>query len=545
MRKLILGSIVVAGLGAAVGLAQKVSILGTPQMARLNATHEVEIDHYALTTTNLGTNVVGLFSHGEGLGVELKSYYVDRTFDGDLLNTDERVYMSVGDASDPDRFLPEVELSGLINPKDTRIGWGEGRLVYTNAGTVTATFRPIYGFLEGTKTNIVPATLDSTFTPSTGGLSAQTPGREYLNQEHSARIGLSTGVYYGARFKVKTGHNSTNITECKIRIWRGPLTNATLVSESSDIRPQLESVPDDTIAHVEFDTPIAGVEGDYVSILFTAGALVGDVVETKAGGGGNVCKYITGAPSTNGADWVAASGVVNFIPIELLSDAPNIASIGDSLVAGVPWNYTYIESLFETNTVDLQIVEKVAANYGWTYRNMALTGDTSIGVRNRLANDMNALNPQMGLVMVGVNDIATAVTEGAYITNMTAIIASMVNNGIKPIVIEILPANGLDDTESAARRSFNVALRSVGSTYGAIMVNCDSTIGSNRVSTSEMDDIHDDFDEDGVHLNSAGYTAVANDVITSIDAYNQASTDAFSAGKVFLYFGLKDLSDVR
>lgn len=312
--------------------------------------------------------------------------------------------------------------------------------------------------------------------------------------------------------------NKTGLTGFYVSIWRKDGDTYDLVGTSENI---VASLTAGQTTNVTLSSPIIGVqEGDYVGYRIEN---AGTTANFYVPGPGNVISYYVNntTPSSSNYDWEAQSEIDGqYLPIEIYMKAPQFVFIGDSIMAGHPAHYSFLET---TATTDIEsTISKQFANSGsYTYQNMGIGGQTTSAISARFAADVVALKPRAVVIEGGVNDIATAVTKSTFLSNWESMLDAAVENDIVPIVLKILPWTQGTNTQMQARDDWNAALVSLAQTYtGAIIVDADSTVGQFRADGDEGNlwDILTTYNADDVHFNAAGHNAIAQLLINSLDS---------------------------
>ena len=198
---------------------------------------------------------------------------------------------------------------------------------------------------------------------------------------------------------------------------------------------------------------------------------------------------------------------------------PNIIMFGDSITEGYPPNRSYINELgVALISPTTQIIKKVADNYGWSYQNVGIAGETSLTGEGRIQRDVIDPLPKACIIQYGGNDWAINRTANEVFTSMSNMCDDLIAAGIKPIVCSCTPYAPLTDARSQIRRDYNALLDGLATTHNAIIVQLDSVLGKVRTSTGELDDLQDAYAlGDNIHLNDAGSTAYANAIIERLD----------------------------
>src|SRR5690606_9910939 len=130
--------------------------------------------------------------------------------------------------------------------------------------------------------------------------------------------------------------------------------------------------------------------------------------------------FTTGVvPGSVDYNWTGQSllaGVV--MPIELYMTAPQAVFIGDSIIAGHPAHYTFLEPDAITN-INSTIPKQFSDLTGYTYQNMGIGSENTTNISSRFTTDVLNLKPKVVVIEGGVNDIAQNVSKPTFITNWT------------------------------------------------------------------------------------------------------------------------------
>lgn len=347
---------------------------------------------------------------------------------------------------------------------------------------------------------------------TSANLTAGIPGRGYCNISNLTKVRQNGNIvkvqfYWGLVNKP---------AELYLQVWRFNGTTYDLVGEENIIASLVSSsVNDITLA-----TPILAQEGDHLGIW-----------STNIDGGGACWSGITGQPFTSNRFATMAKPTTPFdynsktagtfvIPIKVYTQAPLVVGIGDSVVAGHPAHYSFIENSLTVdlpNSIFYQLKE-IDANY--VYQNMGIGSKTSTQIAARFAADVVALKPKIALIQGGVNDIAGGVIDKAtFLANYTAMLDACVAASIVPVVFKIIPWTNGTTAQMRIRDDWNADLAALVATYeGAICIDFDSTLGQFDPTgdAGNLWDIKAAYDADGVHPNLAGYTAMAVKIDTEI-----------------------------
>ena len=156
-----------------------------------------------------------------------------------------------------------------------------------------------------------------------------------------------------------------------------------------------------------------------------------------------------------------------------------IVMLGDSITYGVDWN----ELLSRTDV----------ANRGIGY-------DTTEGFINRLS-DIYALNPEICLLMGGINDFFRGISVNKVFINYTEILKELKSQGITPIIQSTLYVSKTIPNWSNTNKKvdeLNRMLRQYADKEGTIFIDVNNELSSGKA----LDSI---YTYDGIHLLGSGY----------------------------------------
>ncbi len=320
---------------------------------------------------------------------------------------------------------------------------------------------------------------------------------------------------------------STQITGLYIKIWRKNGSTYDLVGTSNNLASQLVN---NDFATIDLGTPINGVK---------AGDFYGARVETSGSNGkfyaynpGNVSmKFILNQTAQNSAmDWTNKSNTNYVMPVELYTNpAPQAVFIGDSIIQGVPNNYSFLDP---TNTTNLaaSIEGKFKALTGYTYQNMGKGSDTTTIIKNRFTNDVINLHPRVAIIEGGVNDIHSSQSKSQFISNWTTMLeAAQASSSIsKILVVKILPWTNGTTVQNQTRDDWNASLVNLAANYSkATIVDASSAVGQFRSGgdSGNLWDIQPAYSADGVHFTESGNARIAEVIANALDTTSPTTTD--------------------
>ena len=157
----------------------------------------------------------------------------------------------------------------------------------------------------------------------------------------------------------------------------------------------------------------------------------------------------------------------------------NIVMLGNSITYRVDWN-----ELLNRNDI---------ANRG-------IGNDITLGMLNRL-DDVYRVNPQVCVVMGGINDILKGIETETIVLNIDTIIKELKTNNIKPIICSILYTS---DTQKDYKKlnslinEVNINLESICLTNDISFINLNESFSDNYTLKSQ-------YSLDGIHLTASGY----------------------------------------
>lgn len=195
--------------------------------------------------------------------------------------------------------------------------------------------------------------------------------------------------------------------------------------------------------------------------------------------------------------------------------------IGDSLIAGAGST----ESHTVVNAFAWQLWRtKFYLRYGIVAQscsNVGVGGNTTTQIAARIAADAIALAPSAGIMINGgVNDIIGGVSEATFLSNWTAMLDACVVAGIPPVVLLMGPWSAGSEAQSTQRDSWNASLSSLAAGYQtAVVVSLSAALGQFRAGgpVGNLWDLVPAYSSDGLHLTSAGYTAMAQAVYDALN----------------------------
>jgi lysophospholipase L1-like esterase len=320
-----------------------------------------------------------------------------------------------------------------------------------------------------------------------------------------------------------------------LKIYRKIGSNYWLVGRTPDLADQLSAAT----CTVRFP-PMEVREGDYYGYMVVTTGNSSYQLTARTGQAG-VSTFYTNAEIgaeniSTAAPMEEGSGVV--CPITFFARAPQIVGIGDSIMCGKNAHGSYVQTSETDDDPDSSITAKVGQRLKCSYQNMGIGSETSALVAARIAADCVNLYPRIAIVEVGVNDIATSVSQSTYVANMTTILNACQAAGIIPVVCLIAPWTNGTNTQLQTRDAFNAAVVTLCGSYStAIVVDLDDYLGVFRAGgdAGNLWDIITAYNGDGVHFTTLGYSRYADAILDAIAAAGllspvQAAVDASATG---------------
>lgn len=247
-------------------------------------------------------------------------------------------------------------------------------------------------------------------------------------------------------------------------------------------------------------------EGDYYGYSISTGGVYKTVTDTY----GTIYYADTSSISETGYDWKSQLNITGrAMNLGLFSDSVDVIFIGDSIIAGHPAHYSYIES-YATHTAPN---DTISYNFeqltGHKTQNMGIGGQTTTQIWDRLGTDTLITTPKYVVIEGGVNDVSLGVENATILANVENEIVACRNAGITPVLLLILPWTGGDANETNQVNYLNEQYQAFATEYpGTIIVDARQEVGDYNETTTKWS-IKPEYDADGVHFNAAGYAKIA------------------------------------
>jgi lysophospholipase L1-like esterase len=195
--------------------------------------------------------------------------------------------------------------------------------------------------------------------------------------------------------------------------------------------------------------------------------------------------------------------------------------VGDSIGEGYPdynsWSDGGPSGDTNYNIIDLVAgLGAITGGRNWAYPGHRIDQVVSTGNLSKALSN----SPTYILLHVGINDIDQGYTWTWFESNLNAVVATCKNSNAVLIVDEIFPDSNASftDAEHLIRRTWNTNLAAycVASNI-VLMPNADTILGTNRVSTGQLDNLKPEYNYgDNVHLSSLAYSVLATNIYNKI-----------------------------
>jgi len=306
-----------------------------------------------------------------------------------------------------------------------------------------------------------------------------------------------------------------------ITIWRKRGRTYDRVGESENM---VASLIAGRVNELLLSDPVTDVEeGDYYGVRIaqngpnpTEQLVARDDVENA------VAFWMDSNPGDMDVDWDGlADGATlpgTAVPIRLYMQAPMMVAIGDSIVAGHPGNYSFIEEIPVSDPA-ASFPHHVAKSLDVTMQNMGAGNESVAEIERRFRDDCVSLKPRIAIIETGFRDLMIGTSEFDFRWAWNEMLKDCRENGIVAVVLGIPPFTMGTSEQVSTRDEWNEALRSLAGEFrGFIYVDYDDYVGQFREDgpPGNMWDIRDEYDADGVHFTPPGYEKIGGAVVDSM-----------------------------
>ena len=196
---------------------------------------------------------------------------------------------------------------------------------------------------------------------------------------------------------------------------------------------------------------------------------------------GNPCEAREAREDQHSLYWEQRAGHYRLLP----NDSGEIIFLGDSITEGCDWGEMFHDPLI---------------------KNRGISGDVTRGVLDRL-DEVVESKPAKIFLMIGINDLASGMTEKEILANIKSIIREIRRKSpeTKLYLQSLLPVNPdfpifLHHSDKGLQiKNINTVLRRMAKDYGAVYVDLYPLF------TGEGEKLDPAYTNDGLHLTGAGY----------------------------------------
>jgi lysophospholipase L1-like esterase len=341
--------------------------------------------------------------------------------------------------------------------------------------------------------------------------------REFFFSGHQVRI-RQNGTIEKVEFYV---NDLTDTDGFYVTIWRKMGETYNRVGETENLVWKLVA---GEVNDITLDTPIKGIqEGDFYGIKLTQNGssqplqmtIREDVRSAKAywfdSDPGNWC-----VDWENGADGVGQEGCA--VPIRFSMQAPLFVFIGDSILAGYPYNRSFIE-FEERCDIQSSIPFIVSDTLLVPYQNLGVAGQVISEIEDRFQTDCIDLKPRVVVMIAGVNDIRRGTEEADYIASCDHILNMLDDAGIHAVIFSILPCTTGTTDEHRKRERWNALVKDMVESHGFIWIDGEKGVGVNRPDgdPGNLWDIKPEYSFDDLHYTKEGNAKLAQMALDGLE----------------------------
>lgn len=280
---------------------------------------------------------------------------------------------------------------------------------------------------------------------------------------------------------------TTNAGDLKLKLWRPIGTNV-----HNFITNFYTGYLTGGTNYLSFGTGFPVQEGDTIAVWVSNTT---QKVTVKSGQG---LRY--SASEQSGSAYTFTTANAYQLNLAVYGEPTAAVILGDSIMTPWPWGFTAgAQSDFIIGNATNGITWKLHNELGYTRAtaNFSYHGKTMEHVNT---NQMRlATNTGAGTLFIaaGVNDVDAGLAWSDVLTNLNSIRAK--HSGTL-VFGEILPWTAGNDTEALTIRTWNTNLAVWCATSSASLLLVHDFFGTNRATTSQLDDLKPEFNLDGVHL---------------------------------------------
>ncbi len=297
----------------------------------------------------------------------------------------------------------------------------------------------------------------------------------------------------------------------------------------------------DNIVNLNVAVPV--IEGDYIGYGINNTETTPSTYQLNMSiGSGIEGYYVTGSISDNiSYKWGDFTSTDRYVKIKTYGfGSPVFAIAGDSIAAGHPAHYSFIETTNTTNIPNQILYQLSHFQDNASYQNMGIGSQTTTMIAARFDRDVGNLSPNVAVIQGGVNDVIGGAANPVIEGNIATMANTSLANDITPIVI--LPLPWTSGTTNQMLQMDNLTgnmSTSICTWSGVYCVNASPYVGIPRVggSPGNLWDINASYTADAsVHYNEAGYTQIALAISDKIDEVNTLIASFTPSGPISTHY---------
>jgi lysophospholipase L1-like esterase len=318
----------------------------------------------------------------------------------------------------------------------------------------------------------------------------------------------------------------TNVTIVQIIIWRKNVGN--LYDKVATSENLIGKISAGGIQTITLTTPLTVQEGDYIGFLLKTSSGSTNVLAADALANG-MYYNITTIPADTDENWVLHGSSSNFLSTNyMLSQAPLLVGIGDSIMESYPLHESYVDPSTAWNGITKSWLYKLSQlNPNIIVQNLGIGGQTTTQIEARFDSQVVNAKPRVVVIDGAINEIPGG-DEVTFLAKYTSMFDKCVTNNIIPIVWKMTPWTAGTNAQLQTRDIWNTDLTTLFNSYGFVggtIIDWGSLLGQFRAGgdPGNLWDIIPAYNVDNVHFNEAGQTVIANYVyslLTSLNAPN-------------------------
>lgn len=350
----------------------------------------------------------------------------------------------------------------------------------------------------------------------------------FLSAFYKARIRQDTTL---TKVQFYVASKPSAVTAFYIEVWR--YDSSTQKYDRISQEDVWSSVTAATLNTITLATPVTVKEGDTIGYGYTSSSNPGNFLNKEDSGTSvynrqpNATYYTTGTTTADDFNWAGTTSSTDYMPIKLYSGtAPIVVWLGDSVQAGFNFSNSFLTKSITTTFFSPSGIEtipqRVCRSLGYTFQNMAISGEKTSEIAARITMDMTALKPRVMVFVASINDVQVSQDNAAYKSSVDTILDACINIGCKPVIFTFLPANSplLSDSEALIAEAYDTILRTEASDRGLTVYDVKPYVGQFRTGGTAGNywDWQNEYHDDEAHANNRGFEKIAEIMIQSINS---------------------------